>query len=90
MSLLNKKRNKEKKFSLPKGNKKKKSENKKEDFGNSIINNEKGENFFDESNEKQTNELKIELYPQNTPRGTFDQKKISQIISDDILCHSLD
>ena len=76
MSLLNKKRNKEKKAnSSSKGEKKNKSENIKEDLGNSIENNEKTDNFFDESNEKQTNDLKIELYPQNIPRGTFKQKK---------------
>ena len=91
MSLLNKKRNKEKKpNSFPKENKKKKSENIKEDFENSIGNNEKIDNLLDESNEKQTNDLKIELYPQNSPRGTFKQKKISKIIKDDIFCHSLD
>ena len=91
MSLLNKKGNKEKKTnSSPKGKKKNKSENIKEDFGNSINNNEKTDNFFDEPNEKQTNDLKIELYPQNSPRGTFRQKQISKIIKDDILCHSLD
>ena len=85
MSLLNKKGNKEKKpNSSPKGKKKNKSENIKEDFGNSIDNNEKTDNFFDESNEKQTNDLKIELYPQNSPRGTFEKKEISKIIGDDI------
>ena len=62
MSLLNKKGNKEKKpNSSPKGKKKNKSENIKEDFGNSINNNEKTDNFFDEPNEKQTNDLKIEF-----------------------------
>jgi hypothetical protein len=90
MSLLNKKGNKEKKpNSSPKGKKKNKSENIKEDFGNSKSNNEKTD-IFDESNEKQTNDLKIELYPQNSPRGTFEKKEISKIIGDDIFCHSLD
>lgn len=91
MSLLNKKRNKEKKTnSFPKVNKKNKSENTKEDFGNLIGNNEKIDNLLDEPNEKQTNDLKIELYPQNSPRGTFSQIQISEIFKDNIFCHSLD
>ena len=56
MSLLNKKGNKEKKpNSSPKGKKKNKSENIKEDFGNSIVNNEKTDNFFGVINYKLTN-----------------------------------
>ena len=36
------------------------------------------------------NELKIELYPENKPRYTFDKEPIKKILPKDVLGHSLD
>ena len=38
----------------------------------------------------QSNELKIELYPNNKPRYSFPKEPIKDIITKDILVHSLD
>ena len=36
-----------------------------------------------------SNELKIELYPEKEPRYNFDKEPVSQIITKDTLDHSL-
>ena len=38
----------------------------------------------------ENNELKIELYPENKPRYTFNKASVKNIISSDVLDHSLD
>ena len=44
---------------------------------------------IEEKYEPKENELKIDLYPKNTPRYTFDKTPVSALITKDVLGHSL-
>ena len=47
------------------------------------------EEDIEEKYEPKENELKIDLYPKNKPRYTFDKTSVSTLITEDVIGHSL-